>query len=131
MNSRLFVLIRAHSRLAFSALFEFFEGARPILAQQTAQGTVGEQLASSLALGAVVGFIGRITNALDLRSASRTRFPILAVDGHGLVKRRDLFRELITRLGTEKFCPLVQGAANSFEQAACFFMAQALGQGDW
>src|SRR5437763_278670 len=107
MNSRVFGFVRVYSRLAFSPLLQFFEGARPILAQQAAQGTVGEQLSSGLARGAVVGFIGRITNALDLGSASRARFSILAMYGHGFMKRRDLFRKLAARLGAENFCPLV------------------------
>src|SRR5436309_2795322 len=107
MNSRVFGFVRVYSRLVFPALFEFFEGARPILAEQAAQGAVGEQLSSGLARGAVVGFIGRITNALDLGSASRTWFPVLAMYGHGFMKRRDLFRKLAGRLGAENFCPLV------------------------
>ena len=44
--------------------FQLFERARPILAQQPRQTPVGQQLAAGLAAQAVVGLIGRITNAL-------------------------------------------------------------------
>ena len=51
--------------------------------------------------------------------------------GHGFMKCRDFFRKLIARLGAENFCPFAKCAASGFEQAVYFFMAHALGQGDW
>src|SRR6266702_3090059 len=50
--------------------FELVEGAGPVGPQQARQAAVGQNLAAGLALGAVVGFVVGVANALDLLAAA-------------------------------------------------------------
>src|SRR5690242_3599946 len=68
---------------------KFFQGPGPVLAQQTGKCSVCEQLAACLACGAIVRFIGGITDALDFSSATRTGKFVAAVNGHAFAKRGD------------------------------------------
>src|SRR5437667_9347063 len=79
---------------------KFFRSSRPVLSQQSRQGTVGEQLSSGLAIWAVIGFIGRITYALNFCLAPRTWFLIAPMHRHFRAKRRDFFREFVASLST-------------------------------
>ena len=116
------------SKLGSAALFQLFRSARPVLAQQAAQRTVGQQLASGLAVRAVVGLIRRIADALDLRAASRTRLAIAAVDGHLIAECRNFLRKLCACLFAKVFSPLRQRLLCGLKEPLDFFGLHALRQ---
>src|SRR5438128_1708777 len=62
--------------------FQFFEVARPIVLEQARQRTVGENLAPGLAARAVVRLIVGVDDALNRRSADRTRLAESAMRCH-------------------------------------------------
>src|SRR5690242_13367572 len=62
--------------------FQLFQRPWPIFSQQTGQAAVGQHLAFGLAASAVVGFVVRVTNPLDLFAASRTRLAVLPMYNH-------------------------------------------------
>jgi hypothetical protein len=99
---------------------EFFEGAGPILTEKTGERAVGEQFAPGLARGAIVSFIGGVTNALDFRATARTGLFVAAVDGHAFAKRSHVFRELPTRFGTQPIGPVRERGADGGEEALDF-----------
>src|SRR5712692_9843688 len=81
--------------------FEFFEGAGPIFAEKAGEGAVGEEFSAGLAGGAIVSFVGGVTNALDFGVAARTRLLVTAVNGHAFAKGGDVFGEFLARFRAE------------------------------
>src|SRR5258708_28807624 len=125
-TSRVIMWLRATSTLL--ALFHFFQSARPVFAEQTAECAVGQQVASGLAAHAVIRLIGRVANALDFRAATRTGFAIASVDGHAFVKRSDFFRKFTACFGAEILGPFGECFARGQQQTVDFFGTQSLGQ---
>src|SRR6202030_2940200 len=58
-----------------AAFFQVLERSGPVFTQQTAESPVGQQLSTSLAARAIVGFVRSVADPLNLRPAARTRFP--------------------------------------------------------
>src|SRR5215469_18162597 len=81
----------------------------PVLAEQAAQRAIGQQLASGLAVDAVVGLVGGVADPLDLGAASRARLTITAMDRHARAKCRYFFRKLAGSFRAEVFYPQTQG----------------------
>src|SRR5690242_7064080 len=99
---------------------QFFQGAGPVLAQQSGQRSVCEQLAACLARRAIVRFIGGITDALDFGAAARAGKFVAAVNGHAFAKRGDFFGEIASGLGTEMLGPARKAGADGFVEAMDF-----------
>src|SRR5260370_30839813 len=87
-------------------LSEFFRGFWPIVAQNSRQRAVGEQFPARLALRAIVGFIRRITNALNFCATARARLLVSTMHRHAFAKGRDFFRKLISRCCTQTLRPV-------------------------
>src|SRR5258707_15619931 len=85
--------------------FEFFQRARPVQSQQTGQTTIRENPSARLASSAVIRFIIRVANSLNLFSTSRTRLSIAPVDRHFLAKRGHPFREARSCLCAQTIYP--------------------------
>ena len=99
---------------------EFVERARPVFAEQAREGTVGEEFASGLAGGAVVGFVARVANALDFGAAARARLFVAAVDGHAFAESGDFFGEFSCGVGAEAIGPMCEAGADGFVEAFRF-----------
>jgi hypothetical protein len=75
-----------HSRLSYRGLLlvpnfpllHLLQRPRPICFEQPRQTSVCQQLSARLALGAVIGLVLRVDDALDWRPAHRTRFAVFA-----------------------------------------------------
>src|SRR5690606_22300623 len=80
-------------------LLQFLQRPRPVALQQPGQGAVGVDAPAGLAPGTVVGLVLRIDDPLDGCAALRAGPAVAAVDPHGRVEGRDLFREPRSRLG--------------------------------
>src|ERR1051326_351532 len=102
-------------------LLQFFERTRPIFAQKATQSAVRQQLSTGLTVGAIVGFIGGIADALHLGAALRTRFSIAAVHRHLIMKSRDLFRKLAANFSPKLLRPLHKRGARGFIKTANLF----------
>src|SRR5713101_6719767 len=108
--------------------FEFFEGAGPVFAEKAREGAVSEELSAGLAGGAIVGFVGGVTNALDFGVAARTRLLVAAVNGHAFAKGGDVFGEFIARLRAEAVEPASERGTRGFEEARDFRNGELVGQ---
>src|SRR5271167_3262322 len=86
-------------------VFEVLSVLRPVLAQESREAAIGEQLSTGLAGRTVIGLIRCITNPLYLPTATRTRLLVAAVDCHLGAKSRHLFRKLVARIDTQAFRP--------------------------
>src|SRR5690348_13140591 len=84
---------------------EIVKRARPTRLEQARQRAVGQYRATCLAVGAVIGFIVGIDDALHRSPAVRARFAEAAVHGHLRPERRDAFREVFARLVSQAFGP--------------------------
>src|SRR5437016_12875607 len=85
------------SRLPVFQRFQLLQRPRPILVQQSRQAAVREHSAAGLAYGTVIGFVGRVANALHLRAATWARLPVLAMHGHLRPEGRNLCGTLSSR----------------------------------
>jgi hypothetical protein len=94
----------------------FFRSLGPVLAQQSRQGAIGEQLSSCLAIRTVVGFVGRATYALDLCLTARARLFVSSMHGHSRSKRRNFLGKIIARFPPQALCPLEQTGADRRKQ---------------
>src|SRR6266851_6665793 len=110
--------------------FEFFEGAGPIFAEKAGEGAVGEELSAGLAGGAIVGFVGGVTDALDFGAATRTRLFVTAVNGHAFAKGGHVFGEFIARFGAEAVEPVSERGTGGFEEALDLRHGELLGEGE-
>ena len=107
---------------------ELLERLRPVILEQPRQPAIGEQLAAGLAGRAVVGFVGRVLNALNRRAAHRTRLAVASVRGHAVAKRRDLLGKFLAGLGDQLVAPLREDADRVRVQAFDLFRRQLAGQ---
>jgi hypothetical protein len=71
-------------------LLHFLERSRPNLTEELGEGTVLEEFASGLTVGAVAGPAISVNNALDGRTAPGAWLPELPVRRHRFVERGDL-----------------------------------------
>src|SRR6266699_1115068 len=110
--------------------FEFFEGARPIFAEKAGEGAIGEKLSAGLAGGAIVGFVGGVTNALDFGLAARTRLLVAAVDGHAFAKGGHVFGEFTARFRAEALGPASERGTGGFEEALDLRHGELLSEGE-
>jgi hypothetical protein len=110
--------------------FEFIKRFRPIFAQQSGQGTVGEKFAPGLAGGAVIGLIGRIADALNLSAAARTRLLVLAMYGHLRAESGYFFWKFCPRILLQDFSPTGEFCFRSVEQVFNLFRPEFLRQLD-
>jgi hypothetical protein len=108
--------------------FELLEGARPIFPEKARKGAVGEELPSGLACGAIVGFVGGVTDALDFRVAARARLFVTAVDGHAFAKSGDVFGESAGSFGTQPVGPAGERVTRGREKALDFRRGKLLGE---
>src|SRR5260370_11388528 len=100
--------------------FEFFEGAGRIFAEKAGESAVGEELSAGLAGGAIVGFVGGVTDALDFGVAARTRLFVAAVNGHAFAKGGHVFGEFIAGFRAPALGPASERGAGGFEEALDF-----------
>src|SRR5260370_37465363 len=108
--------------------FEFFEGAGRIFAEKAGESAVGEELSAGLAGGAIVGFVGGVTNALDFGVATRTRLFVAAVNGHAFAKGGDIFGEILARLRAEAVEPANERGTGGCEEALDLRHGELVGQ---
>lgn len=85
--------------------FQFFEGARPVLSQQSGESSVGQKSPSGLAGWAIIRFILGVDNSLNWRPAFRTRFAETAMYRHLVPESRDLFRKVSLRVFSKRSYP--------------------------
>ena len=107
---------------------EFVKGARPVFAEETGEGAVGEEFASGLAGGAVVGFVAGVADALDFCAATRARLFIAAVDGHAFAERSDFFRKFAGGVGAEAIRPAREARADGVVETLDFGGREFLGK---
>src|SRR5687767_5966381 len=87
-------------------LFHLLQRARPVLLQKARNRAIRKQAPFRLTRRAVIAFVFGINDALDRRLASRTGFPIPAMDRHLRAERRHLRREFLSGLRTQPGDPL-------------------------
>jgi hypothetical protein len=99
---------------------EFVERARPIFAEEAGECAVGEEFASGLARGAIVGFVAGITDALDFGATAWAGKFVSAMDCHAFAKGGYFLGELAGGFGAEAIGPLPEAGAYGFEEALDF-----------
>src|ERR1700678_3925165 len=108
--------------------FKLFWSSRPVLAQQSRQRPIRKQLSSRLAIWAVIGFIGCVSYALNLRLTPQARLFVSAVHRHFRTKRRNFFRKLAARLLPQPLGPPRQIVAHCRIQALNLLRLELLRQ---
>ncbi len=79
---------------------------RPICLKQSRQTSVREQFSARLALRAVIGFVPRVDDALDRRTANRTGFAVLAMDRHVVAEGSDTLGNIFAGVFVQPLDPL-------------------------
>src|SRR5712692_1575391 len=110
---------------------KLLRSSRPVLAQQSRQSAIGKQLTPGLAVRTVVGFVGRVTDALDLFLAARTRFLVSPMHRHFRTKRRDFLGKLVAGQLPQAVGPLDEAVANRRIETRDLFGFQLLRQQKW
>ena len=110
--------------------FEFFESAGPVGTQETGEAAVGKDLAVGLALGAVVGFVVRIADALDGRAAGGAGLIETPVDGHVGAEGGDFFGEGFGGFCFEAGYPEIERVAGGGVEALPLVGSQLVGLED-
>ena len=87
-------------------LLELVYGTGPVGTEEAGERTVGQDAATGLAPGAIVGLVVGVPDPLDRRAADRARLAEPAVHRHPLAERRHLAREVVAGLGAEPVGPL-------------------------
>jgi hypothetical protein len=108
---QIFVCVLSLDVLLFSHCFELVEGAGPVCTEEPRQAAVREYFAVGLALGAVVGFVVGVANALDGLAASGAGLAETSMDGHVWAEGCDFFREGLGGFGVEAVDPELEGFA--------------------
>src|SRR5690606_16041343 len=90
-------------------LLQFVQVLGPIVLQEQRERTVGQQLPTRLAGGAVVGLVVGIDDPLHRRATPRTGLLELAVDGHVRPEGSHLLRPPLPHFGTKPIAPFHQG----------------------
>src|SRR5579872_118619 len=85
--------------------FQLVQSARPVRAEQARKAAVSQHFSSGLALGAVVGLVVCVANALHFFAATRAWLTELSMDGHLRPKGRYFFRKALLRFADEPIDP--------------------------
>src|SRR5215469_4145554 len=96
--------------------------------QQAGEAAVGEDFASGLAAGAVVGFVVGVANAENLIAATRAGLTVAAMHSHSFAKGSDLFREGGGGFSAETIEPELQGLAGRGEETLPLVGGQMAGK---
>jgi hypothetical protein len=117
------VLSRQFERGGSTALegFEFVEGAGPVGAEEAGETTVGEDFAAGLAMGAVVGLVVGVADALDGLAAAGAGLAIAAMNGHFRTEGGDFLREALLGFSAEAVDPESESGAGGGEEAVPVF----------
>src|SRR5687767_11360633 len=107
-------------------LAEVFGSLRPIFVQQARECAIRQQTAACLTTRTIVRLVSRVTNALDLRAAARTRLTVTAVRRHVFAKRSDFFRESFAGFFPQPPDPLHQRVARGGVKPRDFFFSKFL-----
>src|SRR5919106_1655270 len=91
-----------------SNALQLLQRARPVLAQDPAEGAIGQDAAARLATRAVVRLPIRVDDPLDGGATDGARLAVLAVHGHPGTKGGDLLREPLAGLCDPDLRPLAQ-----------------------
>src|SRR5712664_2185152 len=92
------MVCRRFSHLAAHEGLELLKRARPVRSQEPRQTSIGKNFSSRLASSAVVRFVVRVANPLNLFSTSWAGLAIPSVNRHVLAKRGDVFGKTSFRL---------------------------------
>src|SRR6266849_1286524 len=106
--------------------FELVEGAWPIFAAKAREGAIGVEFSAGLARGAIVGFVGGVTDALDFCVAARAGLFVAAVHGHAFAKGGDVLGEFAGGFGTQALGPAGERSASGGEEALDFRRGELL-----
>ena len=123
----------AFSRVPLSAFFErfeFVEGAGPVCAEEPGEAAVGENFSVGLALGAVIGFIVGVADALDGLAAGWAGFSEAAVDGHVVAEGGDFLGEVAGGFGVEAVNPELKSVAGDSVEALPLLGGEFVGELD-
>jgi hypothetical protein len=101
--------------------FEFVEGAGPVGAEEAGEATIGEDFAAGLAMGAVVGLVVGVADALDGLAATGAGLAKAAMDRHFRAEGGDFFREALLGFSAETVDPESEGGAGGGEEAVPVF----------
>src|SRR5258706_5402909 len=107
-------------------LLNLLGGFGPVIAQDARKRTVGQEFVPGLATRAIVCFVGRVADALNLCATSRADLFISTVDRHPFAKCSYLFGKSIARLLTQTFNPKSEGLAGRVVQPLEFFIGKSL-----
>ncbi len=116
--------------LAFLEGFELVEGAGPVGAEETREAAVGEDFSVGLALGAVVGFVVGVADALDGLAAGGAGLFEATVDGHVFAEGGDFFGEVAGGFGVEAIDPELKSVAGGGEEALPLLVGEFVGERD-
>src|SRR5687767_5640259 len=94
-----------HRRELGSDLADVFSFLRPIFAQQTRKRAIRQQPPACLTTRTIGCLVSRVTNALNLRAAARTRLAVTAVRRHVFAEGSDFFREAFAGFFTQTLDP--------------------------
>src|SRR5205823_9343570 len=114
--------------IAWTAFFQFFNRARPVIFQQTGKRPVGQQLSVGLAAWTVVSLVLGVHDALDERAADGAGLTVPAVNSHALTEGRHLFGKALANLPPEPLRPLEKRLAYGLEQALDLGLGELVGQ---
>src|SRR6202521_4976225 len=106
--------------------FELGDGAWPVGLEEAGKGAVGEKAATGLAVGAVVGLVLGVDDALDGGAAARAGEAEAAVDRHLGAERRDLLGEGRS-VAAQALEPFDEGVANGVEEALGLLVVEVQG----
>src|SRR5712692_4885741 len=114
-----------------SKQFKLLRSSRPVLAQQSRQSAIGKQLTPGLAVRTVVGFVGRVTDALDLFLAARTRFLVSPMHRHFRTKRCDFLGKLVAGQLPQAIGPSAKVVAHRRKKTLDLFRLESLSESEW
>src|SRR6266542_2328144 len=106
------------------ALFHLLERARPVGSEQPRQRAIREQLATRLALRAVVGLAVSKADALHGRAAVGAGLAVAAVHGHARPEGRHALGELAGRRLSQPHGPVVERRPRRVVEARMLAVAQ-------
>src|SRR6266850_2868096 len=100
----------------------------PVVFEKARKRSVGQDTSARLATRAIVAFVLGVDDPLDRGAAHRTRLPEASVDGHRVMKRRDLLRKRPLQLPSQLINPDDQRRARRVVQPRDLVGTQRLRQ---
>jgi hypothetical protein len=116
--------------LSLFQCFQLVEGAGPVCAEEAGQASVCEDFAAGLALGAVVGLVVGVADALDGLAAGWAWLAEATVDGHVVAEGGDFLGKVLAGFGVEAIDPELEGVAGGGEEARPLFAGEFAGELD-